>query len=108
MYFNFCFSSAWFLLTQVWKECTGMSKANEHLKNTLNVWFFWKVNMNYYFFKGLWQTKVFEAPGTDLKGQSLCAQHWPAKFSWNYQCGIILYQSSQGNPVTAQSSKEAI
>ena len=32
MYFNFCFSSAWFLLTQVWQECTDMSKANEHLK----------------------------------------------------------------------------
>ena len=52
--------------------------------------------------------KVLEAPGTDLKGQSLRAQHWPAKFSWNYLCGVILYQSCQGNPVTAQSSKEAI
>ena len=52
--------------------------------------------------------KVLEAPGTDLKGQSLRAQHWPAKFSWNYQCGVILYQSCQGNPVTAQSSKEAV
>ena len=52
--------------------------------------------------------KVLEAPGTDLKGQSLRTQHWPAKFSWNCQCGVILCQSCQGNPVTAQSSKEAI
>ena len=52
--------------------------------------------------------KIVEAPRADLKGQSLRAQHWPAKSSRNYQCGVILYQSCEGNPVTAQSSKEAI
>ena len=49
--------------------------------------------------------EVFEAPGIDLKGQSLHAQHWPAKSSGNYQCGVILYKSCQGNPVAEQSSK---
>ena len=84
-----------------------MSKANEHLKKYTKFLVFLKSQYELLFFQRFVINKVLEASGTDLKGQSLRAQHWPAKFSWNCQCGVILYQSCQGNLVTAQSSKEA-
>ena len=99
MYCHFYFCSAWFLLTQVWQECTGMSKANEHLKKQTKFLVFLKRSYELLFFQRFVTNKRFWGSWNKFKRSITLHSALTSKIFlelpvWCYSMSILSRKSS--------------